>query len=54
MCFIIAPEEIQKKERIVKPYMVGAGKFKNGTPDYIIEMHKEVLKFYIEETEGYQ
>lgn len=54
MCFIVVPEEIKKKERIVSQYEVGAGKFKEDTPAYILEMHKEILDFYSEETDGYQ
>lgn len=54
MCYIIVPEEIKKKERIVKPYKIGAGKFKEDTPDYILKLHEEIMQFYSEETDGMQ
>lgn len=52
MCYIIVPDEIKKKQRIVDQYEIGAGKFKENTPGYVLELHEEILKFYREETEG--
>lgn len=52
MCYIIVPEEIEKKQKVVDQYEIGAGKFKENTPDYVLKMHEEIIDFYKKETEG--
>ena len=54
MSYIIEPLEIQEKQKQIEPYLIGAGKFKEGTPEYIIQLHEEVLDFYRRETNGVQ
>ncbi len=54
MAYIIEPPEIREKSEQVKPYLVGAGKFKDGTPDYIKKMYEEILDFYRKELDGIQ
>ena len=52
MSFIVPTKEIKKLETIVYPYRSlnkkenrGDG-FKEGTPDYILEMNEKIDKFY--------
>ena len=40
MSYIIVPPEIKEMEDQIRPYRKNAVSFKEGTPDYILEMHK--------------
>ena len=50
----IIPKEIQDKIDMYKPWQTGAGVFKEGTPNHIILIHDEVLKWFKEVTDGEQ
>ena len=54
MAYIIPTPEIEEKQKQVEPYLIGAGKFKECTPDYIKKMHEEILDFYRKELDGIQ
>ena len=54
MCVIKPPEDLQIREDIALSYMVSAGKFREGTSDYVIEWWNEISKIYDEETKGLQ
>ena len=54
MSFIIVPDRIKRMERQIKPWEIGAGIFKEGTPKEILEMDKEVMDFYDNVMDGFQ
>ena len=54
MSYIIVPPEIKEMLDQIRPYRKNALCFKEGTPDYILELDKKVQEFYDEATDGLQ
>ena len=52
MCYIIPPEEIKEKERIIKPFKKNGCELKDDAPEYIVKIAKEIRDFYYRETYG--
>lgn len=50
---IITPE-IQEMIDAIQPWEIGAGKFKPGTPQEILEMDKKVLQWFSDVMDGVQ
>lgn len=48
----ILTDDLREKQKIVNQYKIGHNKFKEGTPDHVIEWDKEIAEFYRKESEG--